>query len=443
MSLLSEGPARRSLARRMRMLTALSTALFPAVAEAQLAENPSFGGGVFVGYTFGPRPGVEWGFEAFATHRFANESCLSEEPRAGIGPLLQFGLIGIRDPRLTLAVQGGSEISRFTFAMSGELGTTYRFGGNNPGFGLHTGISAEVLFFNTALRRQWFLDETWVGAGMRVQPTYGDQARCVVGRPLRTEARRVPVHTQVRHGSPSPAGVAEYHPEAGAAWAEDAQLECESVLAFLHLAEDLLAHGAPVAIIEATLDAACDEIRHAVLCAGLAFRFLGSGVRPSLPRLNPRPTLPGEAGLRRFAEESWLDGCIGEEAAARQARRGAERASDPCAAAAQRIIASDERRHAALAWKVLGWAVERGGAPVRDAVWELRKERPRLATPPHQARLEPYGVPSAEDCHQVSRQTASDSRRRLDLWMKMSGRAAVSAPRRGRPSSLPRVHVVR
>src|SRR5688572_25195692 len=146
---------RGRLVRRLSTLTAAAVALFPRVAHA---DNPSLGAGLFVGYTFGPRHGIEWGLEAFATHRFRNESCSSDEPRSGMGPLLQFGMIGLRDPRLTVAVQGGTEIARFVWAVSGELGATYRFGGQ-PGFGIHTGLSTEMTFFNAAGRYQWLLDD--------------------------------------------------------------------------------------------------------------------------------------------------------------------------------------------------------------------------------------------------------------------------------------------
>src|SRR5690606_15796747 len=67
-------------------------------------------------------------------------------------------------------------------------------------------------------------------------------------------------------------GRAEVHP-VGRYFAENARLEAASVVAFLELADDLEAHGAPSDLVLWARRAAQEETRHARLCAGLARRY--------------------------------------------------------------------------------------------------------------------------------------------------------------------------
>jgi len=136
------------------------------------------------------------------------------------------------------------------------------------------------------------------------------------------------------------------------------------VPAFLQLAAELLAHDAPLSLVERALDAACDEVRHARACAEMDSRLLGCRVWPTLPELRPRPT----PNLVRLGVESWLDGCLGEGAAAKRAAREALVARDAHTRAVWARIAEDESRHAELAWDVLGWVLDRAGSAARDAV---------------------------------------------------------------------------
>jgi hypothetical protein len=136
------------------------------------------------------------------------------------------------------------------------------------------------------------------------------------------------------------------------------------VPAFLQLAAELLAHGAPLSLVERALDAACDEVLHASACAEMASRLLGYQVWPTLPELRPRPT----PSLVRLAVESWLDGCLGEGAAAKRAAREVLVARDARTRAVWARIAEDESHHAELAWDILGWTIDRAGSAARDAV---------------------------------------------------------------------------
>jgi hypothetical protein len=66
--------------------------------------------------------------------------------------------------------------------------------------------------------------------------------------------------------------------------------------------------------------------------------------------------------------ESWLDGCLGEGAAAKRAAREVLVARDARTRAVWARIAEDESRHAELAWDILGWTIDRAGSAARDAV---------------------------------------------------------------------------
>ena len=60
----------------------------------------------------------------------------------------------------------------------------------------------------------------------------------------------------------------------------------------------------------------------------------------------------------RLVAEAWVDGVLGEGAAAAQAREALHTSEDPVVQAHQARIARDEAGHAALGTKVLRWALE-------------------------------------------------------------------------------------
>lgn len=96
-----------------------------------------------------------------------------------------------------------------------------------------------------------------------------------------------------------------------------ARHEASSVWTFLRLAEDLAAVGAPSALIAAALDAADDEVRQAEACARAAG---GATLAPLAGHIAaPRFAQRSHATLRVLASEAWLEGCINEGAAAREA----------------------------------------------------------------------------------------------------------------------------
>jgi hypothetical protein len=148
-----------------------------------------------------------------------------------------------------------------------------------------------------------------------------------------------------------------------AEWEADAKTEHASIAAFARLSLDLMAVGAPPHLIEACLGAALDEVRHATRAYSLASAYAGRHRGPgAIPEV---ATAPG--GLARLATETIVDGCLGEGLAAACAREAADEATDPVVRAHLSAVARDEGQHAELAWAVLAFCLERGGAPVRLA----------------------------------------------------------------------------
>jgi hypothetical protein len=148
------------------------------------------------------------------------------------------------------------------------------------------------------------------------------------------------------------------------AWLADAAAEHASVAAFSRVAVELMAVGAPPQLIDDTLRAAQDEVRHAQACYGMASRFTPAVHGPGpLPAATPRsPTLV------QVAVDAFLEGCVGETTAALVAERGAALATDSHTQQVLTAIAADETDHAALAWQTVKWALELGGAEVAGAL---------------------------------------------------------------------------
>jgi hypothetical protein len=415
------------LAGAIALVAAAAGALFPTTARA---EEWSGGAGVFVGYAFGQHQGFEWGFEGFATMVTQGGGVCSNQERWGIGPLAQLSLIGLSNTRLTLAALGGKQLSRKSLtSLTGEFGMTYRFG-DDPGPGIHLGLSPSFFIVNAYGRAEILLDDYSFGGGLRILPPFGvSNSFCVTGRPLRTDMGPARIHEQgKRLGLPRVASRADAKRQlAGRAWERDAQYECASVPAFLDLARALLACDAPHALVRSALRAACDEIVHAWICANIASLCLGEAIVPTLPDAPPRAPATGPNGLVRLAVESWLDGCLGEGASALQAARTSQLADGALRSKCSRI-ATDEARHAELAWSILSWAADCGGETVREALREYRNvdvpDAPQQSAPPD---LERFGRLSSRAANTIIEQNAIESRRRLDRVLSSASAAAHPA----------------
>jgi rubrerythrin len=130
--------------------------------------------------------------------------------------------------------------------------------------------------------------------------------------------------------------------------AQMAHDEAASASAFVALEVELRAHHAPADLRRRVLEAAADEVRHASMIRTLA-EPRGGVVPPSvIGDVPPRD-------LFAIAIENVVEGCVKETWLAMRAHVQAEVATDPQIAAALRVIAVDETRHAELARELDGW----------------------------------------------------------------------------------------
>jgi hypothetical protein len=151
-------------------------------------------------------------------------------------------------------------------------------------------------------------------------------------------------------------------------WRDAALMEHASIAAFARFTLELLALGAPPSLVADATEAMADEQSHATLCFALASAYAGAPLGPG--PLDVRGCL-GELELASVVVTTFLEGCIGETIAAVEARELARRVTDPALERALSRIAADESRHAALAWRFVHWALERGGTTL---VARLRAE---------------------------------------------------------------------
>jgi hypothetical protein len=155
--------------------------------------------------------------------------------------------------------------------------------------------------------------------------------------------------------------------EVGALLAQMAHLEAASVPAFLRLADELAAHGAPEALVRAARRSAGDEVRHARVVGALARRY-GAAV----PEVEVAPF--GPRSFEAMALENTVEGCVRETYSAVVTGWKARAAGDEEIRRAMEPIAEDELRHAELAWAVDAWASERLAPPARARLREARHE---------------------------------------------------------------------
>ncbi|MFO0603568.1 MAG: ferritin-like domain-containing protein [Polyangiales bacterium] len=253
--------------------------------------------------------------------------------------------------------------------------------------------------------------------------TFCTQACC--GRPLRVggAARVAGVEARRDWGAASP-GTSSVDPATraalAAAWREDARLEHASIASFARFTLELVAQGAPPELVADAQRAGLDEVDHARRCFALAARH-GAG------DLGPAPLdLSGFAlagSLEDLLDAVIAEGCVGETLSAFLADAQRERATDPAAREALAVIAADESRHAALAWRFAAWAL--GSRPdLRPAA--ARAFASALGGPLPRPRREPADVdPAAWNAH--GRLTAPQVDRALDEGVRAVIRPCLAA----------------
>lgn len=202
-----------------------------------------------------------------------------------------------------------------------------------------------------------------------------------VGRAFRVAGRRTLPGPALR--SPRDAVAAHWHAVARG--------EHASIASFAALERALARHGAPAELVRATRRARRDEARHARFAYAWLRRLSGQRVtrRPLRARAE-------EVDLATLAIDTLRDGCFEETLGALLLARMAETARDAELAAALSAVAVDEARHAALAWRVLAFALAQdpGLAPrLRAELARLPDAIARLGGAPDDA-LEGEGVPA-------------------------------------------------
>jgi hypothetical protein len=181
----------------------------------------------------------------------------------------------------------------------------------------------------------------------------------------------------------------------GALHAHVAWLEAASVPAFLRLADELSAHGAPEVLVKAARRSAADEVRHTRAMQSLAQRH---GAR--MPEVDIHPFQP--RSMEAMLTENAIEGCVRETFGALVTAWQARTAGDAEVRRALSPISRDELRHAELAWAIDAWASECLTPSKRDRVLQARREalrtleqEVRSQIPPEQLVRE-AGLPSRE-----------------------------------------------
>ena len=183
--------------------------------------------------------------------------------------------------------------------------------------------------------------------------------------------------------------------EVGALYAHVAWLEAASVPAFLRLAEELAAHGAPAEVVKAARRSAGDEVRHTRAMQALALRH---GAR--MPEVELEPFQ--HRTLEAMCLENAIEGCVREMFGALVTGWQARTAADAEVRRVLEPIAQDELRHAELAWAVDAWASERLSADEVERLRRVRREtlsqleRDVSAQTPPERLVREAGVPTRE-----------------------------------------------
>ena len=133
----------------------------------------------------------------------------------------------------------------------------------------------------------------------------------------------------------------------GAHFAQVAQLEAASVLAFVELAQQLKGFKAPNQLVRRCLMAADDEVRHARAFMNLAKGF-GSTIQPIDCGAVPSDILS-------VALHNAVEGCVFETWAALTAHHQAARCEIPALKKLYAMVAADETRHGQLSWDMHAW----------------------------------------------------------------------------------------
>ena len=185
----------------------------------------------------------------------------------------------------------------------------------------------------------------------------------------------------------------------GRAWRDAALAEHASSVALARFVMELLAIGAPLELVGAAQHAIADETMHAQLAFGLARAYLGETVEPET-------TSPQHAarGIAAIVHEAIVDGCIGKTIAVARAEHALALVEDPAVRRVLAVIARDEARHAALAWRFVAWALHEH-PELREpalATFDRAPTAAATAADPDAASLRAHGIVPPDDARTLA-----------------------------------------
>lgn len=183
-----------------------------------------------------------------------------------------------------------------------------------------------------------------VSGGLGLADTF-DCTEWSVGRPLRSEG--VAVLPAYDASGPITATARE--------WLDQAKEEHAAAAAFIKLAAELAALGAPAELVRRSLASAAEEVAHAQLCLDRACALSKVQVTLHPLRTTSRESLPRGVLLSLLRAEALVDGVLNEGLAAFDAADRAATSGDAVGAAIHRRIAREELGHAVLAATIARW----------------------------------------------------------------------------------------
>lgn len=206
-------------------------------------------------------------------------------------------------------------------------------------------------------------------------------------------------------------------------WLANARTEVASVAAFNHLANELLAIGAPAHLVRGALVASLEEIEHARLC----FAIAGRGDVATFPEATTSPdrkTTPAT-----LAADCVVEACLLEGASAIVADVLARNVAVPVTIAAVLArIANEEASHAEHGWLVLRYLVDRHGDEVLVAAREALRaaEHRHVEAPVSDASLEAFGLPGPATWRRALEEAWRRASRRLEAMSPEPARAVTA-----------------
>ncbi|WP_422380329.1 hypothetical protein [Marinicellulosiphila megalodicopiae] len=352
--------------RRLSMLIAGAYALAPSNSLALDADEIVGGAGLNLGITFNKNfsPRLTIGIEAYLVQHIeqANYELINTtDMNLAVGSMVQLNYVAKDGLQTTIGLTAGQANYYDQNVFMGELGTTYRFKQND--WGLRVGALFEPMAFNTAIRHDFFIEQTTLNAGIRIPGTFAGLYSAIVmeGRPLRTDNNNQ--QRETRHVVNSLA----------TKWADMAQDEFEAVFAFGNLAFELMMAGAPQSLIDQALDSGEQEVAHAKYCADQAAQF-DESFALTAPCDLFRNTSTGVDSLSRLAMEGLIDGWYGEGLAAQKMQAGAKQTTNQLLKQNLEKISSEETGHANLGSNIAKWAISKDNTGiVREHVAALHQ----------------------------------------------------------------------